>query len=244
MFDGLHDSPKDVDLKKTYDAIVVGSGAAGGMAAHVLTSHGLKVLLLEAGKKLNIEQELRSMQWPYDHPRRGDMPPGQPRASRSTSTTSASPRTPQGLALRARLLVRPGLGRLRLLPRTSSSTRRTTRTPAPTTPGCARALLGGKTNIWGRLALRLSDYDFKAQTATATARTGRSPTPTSSRTTTGWTATSASPAYKEGLPHLPDSLFQRPDKLHRGRDASSRKALAEDGPRRSRRIAPASPPTA
>src|SRR2546422_10580777 len=24
--------------------------------------------------------------------------------------------------------------------------------------------LGGKTNIWGRLALRLSDYDFKAKT--------------------------------------------------------------------------------
>ncbi|HYV06542.1 MAG TPA: FAD-binding protein [Blastocatellia bacterium] len=36
----------EVDLTKTYDAIVVGSGAAGGMAAHVLTSHGMKVLLL------------------------------------------------------------------------------------------------------------------------------------------------------------------------------------------------------
>src|SRR5271166_2792929 len=62
------------DLRKTYDAIVVGSGAAGGMAAHVLTSHGLQVLMLEAGKKLPIEQELKSMQWPYDHPRRGKMP--------------------------------------------------------------------------------------------------------------------------------------------------------------------------
>ena len=40
----------EVDLKTTYDAVVVGSGAAGGMAAHALTSHGLKVLLLEAGK--------------------------------------------------------------------------------------------------------------------------------------------------------------------------------------------------
>ena len=65
----------EADLSKTYDAIVVGSGAAGGMAAHVLTSHGMKVLLLEAGKKLNIKQELKSMEWPYDHPRRGDMPP-------------------------------------------------------------------------------------------------------------------------------------------------------------------------
>ena len=68
--------PREVDLAETYDAIVVGSGAAGGMAAHVLTSHGLKVLMLEAGKKLDIEEELRSMQWPYDHPRRGDAPPG------------------------------------------------------------------------------------------------------------------------------------------------------------------------
>src|SRR5438093_6420555 len=67
---------QDVDLTKTYDAVIVGSGAAGGMAAHVLTTHGLQVLMLEAGKKLPIEQELRSMQWPYDHPRRGDAPPG------------------------------------------------------------------------------------------------------------------------------------------------------------------------
>ena len=55
----------EVDLTRTYDAIVVGSGAAGGMAAHVLTTHGMKVLLLEAGKKLDIEAELRSMEWPF-----------------------------------------------------------------------------------------------------------------------------------------------------------------------------------
>ena len=65
-----HTPNADPDLRKTYDAIVVGSGAAGGMAAHVLTSHGMQVLMLEAGKKLPIEQELKSMQWPYDHPRR------------------------------------------------------------------------------------------------------------------------------------------------------------------------------
>jgi len=63
------------DLTKTYDAVVVGSGAAGGMAAHVLTTHGMKVLLLEAGKKLPIENELRSMEWPYDNPYRGELPP-------------------------------------------------------------------------------------------------------------------------------------------------------------------------
>src|SRR5579872_3227199 len=67
--------PPEPDLRLTYDAVVVGSGAAGGMAAHVLTSHGMKVLLLEAGRKLPIEKELKSMEWPYEHPRRGLMPP-------------------------------------------------------------------------------------------------------------------------------------------------------------------------
>src|SRR5438445_13333148 len=66
---------QEPDLAKTYDAIVVGSGAAGGMAAHVLTSHGINVLMREAGKKLNIEQELRSMEWPFENPTRGLMPP-------------------------------------------------------------------------------------------------------------------------------------------------------------------------
>src|ERR1700743_1688247 len=65
----------EVDLTKTYDAVVIGSGAAGGMACHVLTSHGAKVLLLEAGKKLPIEKELRSMEWPYDNKYRGFLPP-------------------------------------------------------------------------------------------------------------------------------------------------------------------------
>jgi len=31
--------PAEVDLARVYDAVVIGSGAAGGMAAHVLTSH-------------------------------------------------------------------------------------------------------------------------------------------------------------------------------------------------------------
>ena len=37
--------PQEVDLTTTYEAVIVGSGAAGGMAAHVLTDLGCKVLL-------------------------------------------------------------------------------------------------------------------------------------------------------------------------------------------------------
>src|SRR5947199_573084 len=80
----------EVNLTKTYDAVVIGSGAAGGMACHVLTSHGMQVLLLEAGKKLPIEKELRSMEWPYDNPYRGQLPP----ASHSLTSNEYTVRRP------------------------------------------------------------------------------------------------------------------------------------------------------
>ena len=54
--------------------IAFAMAAGGGMAAKVLTEAGADVLMLEAGQKLDIESELRSMEWPYDHPRRGEMP--------------------------------------------------------------------------------------------------------------------------------------------------------------------------
>jgi len=57
-----------VDLKKTYDAIVVGSGAAGGIAAKELTEGGLQVLLLEAGSSLDPARDFRTHRWPYEMP--------------------------------------------------------------------------------------------------------------------------------------------------------------------------------
>jgi len=42
---------QDVDLSRTYDAVVVGSGAAGGMAAHVLTSQGCRSYCSRPAKK-------------------------------------------------------------------------------------------------------------------------------------------------------------------------------------------------
>src|ERR1700758_1291824 len=201
----------EANLTKTYDAIVIGSGAAGGMAAHVLTSHGLQVLLLEAGKKLPIEKELRSMQWPYDHPRRGEMPPSSHGLTRNEYTVRKPPyargmkydhvysyvQTWDGSDYSKNIVVdekeHPYTG---------------------TSYAWVRArLLGGKTAIWGRLALRLSDYDFKAAS-----RDGYGE---------NWPISykDIEPYYdkvdtylgisglKEGLPHLPDSLFQRPNRF-------------------------------
>ena len=48
-----------------WDVIVVGSGAAGGMAAFQLAMAGVKVLLLEAGRMIDVRTEYRTMEWPY-----------------------------------------------------------------------------------------------------------------------------------------------------------------------------------
>jgi choline dehydrogenase-like flavoprotein len=62
--------------KVTYDVIVVGSGAAGGMAAFVLATKGANVLLLEAGGNSDVYKS-KTMEWPYDTPFRGVLAPSQ-----------------------------------------------------------------------------------------------------------------------------------------------------------------------
>src|SRR2546427_971380 len=85
---------QDVDLSRTYDAVVVGSGAAGGMAAPVLTSQGMQVLLLEAGEKKSIEQGVRSLGGGYDHPRRGEVSPRGPALPPKQYTPTQPPHAP------------------------------------------------------------------------------------------------------------------------------------------------------
>jgi len=152
---------QEVDLAKTYDAVIVGSGAAGGMAAHVLTTHGLQVLMLEAGKKLPIEQELRSMQWPYDHPRRGDEPPGSHHLSLNEYTIRKPPYA-KGAAFKHDYSYVGGWSGSDYVKNILVDEKDHPYTGTNYAWVRARCL-GGKTNIWGRLALRLSDYDFKAK---------------------------------------------------------------------------------
>lgn len=204
-------SDREVNLRTVYDAIVVGSGAAGGMAAHVLTSRGLRVLLLEAGKKLNIEKELKSTEWPYDHPRRGEMPYD----SHALSLNEYNVRQPpyaKGLAFNHVYSYVQGWNGTDYSKNIVVDERDHPYTG--TNYAWVRArVLGGKTNIWGRLALRLSDYDFKAKSHDGYGE--------------DWPISykDIAPYYdkvdlylgisgqKENLPHLPDSIFQRPVKL-------------------------------
>jgi choline dehydrogenase-like flavoprotein len=53
-----------------YDCIIVGSGAAGGMAAHKLCGAGLNTLMLEAGRSVDYmgkENYKHKMPWEFQH---------------------------------------------------------------------------------------------------------------------------------------------------------------------------------
>ena len=56
---------------KKYDAIIVGSGAGGGMATYVLANAGLKVCLIEAGPMYDPTKDSNQLKNPWESPRRG-----------------------------------------------------------------------------------------------------------------------------------------------------------------------------
>jgi choline dehydrogenase-like flavoprotein len=220
---------KEADLSKVYDAVVVGSGAAGGMAAYVLATRGLKVLLLEAGRQYTINEindQLRSTEWPYEHPRRGAMPPDRHAITFNEYNFRQPPYAQNSPYKHVHSYVQSWSG-------SDYSKNIVVDEKAHPYTGTRYAwvrarLLGGKTNIWGRLALRLSDYDFKAAS-----RDGYG---------VDWPISykDIAPYYdkvdlllgisgvKENLPYLPDSIFQRPTKLNAS-EISLRQSLARMG---------------
>lgn len=118
--------------RESYDVVIVGSGAGGGMAAKVLTESGAKVLVLEAGVPWNNYTDSAMLEWPYDSPRRG-----------------ASTHQRQFGEFDA------GIGGFSLdgEPYTHAS--------GEDFLWFRTRMVGGRTNHWGRISLRFGPYDFQ-----------------------------------------------------------------------------------
>jgi choline dehydrogenase-like flavoprotein len=116
-----------------YDALIVGSGAGGGMAAYILAVSGLRVLLLEAGRDYDPVTETPMFQLPKDAPLRGAGTPDKPFGFYDATVDGGwqVPGEPYTSA--------PGVDFLWWRAR----------------------MLGGRTNHWGRISLRMGEYDFK-----------------------------------------------------------------------------------
>jgi choline dehydrogenase-like flavoprotein len=118
---------------KTYDVVIVGSGAGGGVAADVLSRAGAKVCIVEAGDLFDCTKDTKMFQWPYQVPHRGA-------GTHDKSWGAFDATTVGGWNV-------PG-------------------EPYVNAPGSEwtwwRArMLGGRTNHYGRISLRMGPYDFK-----------------------------------------------------------------------------------
>ena len=117
---------------KNYDAVIVGSGAGGGMAAYVLANAGLKVALLEAGPMYDPAKDSLQLKNAWDSPRRG--------ASTKYRPFGDFDGCYWGWEIEGE-------------PYTNN--------PNTKWEWFRARMLGGRTNHWGRISLRFGPKDFK-----------------------------------------------------------------------------------
>jgi len=132
--------PQVVRSPKPYDVCIIGSGAGGGTAAKVLTEGGLNVVMLEAGPPLNPERDYKEHLWPYDLPHRGIGVGGKLR--REINDEFVAPN---------------GAWEIDGEPYTSA--------PGSRFRWFRSRIVGGRTNHWGRIALRFAPVDFKSRSS-------------------------------------------------------------------------------
>jgi choline dehydrogenase-like flavoprotein len=131
--------PQVIRSPKVYDVCIIGSGAAGGTAAKVLTEGGLSVVMLEAGPPLHPETDFKEHVWPYQLPHRGAGVGG--RASADFSE----------------FLAPNGSWDIEGEPYTNA--------PGSRFRWFRSRIVGGRTNHWGRIALRFAPVDFKSRSS-------------------------------------------------------------------------------
>ncbi|PYT27128.1 MAG: GMC family oxidoreductase [Acidobacteria bacterium] len=123
-----------------HDVVVIGSGAGGGTVVKVLTDLGIKVTLLEAGPMLNPAKDFKEHVWPYQVDHRGAGPHAELYFGKSP--------WPFGY-----FEAPNGYWKIEGEPYTVA--------PDSKFGWFRSRIIGGRTNHYGRISLRFSDYDFK-----------------------------------------------------------------------------------
>ena len=123
-----------IESSKTYDVVIVGSGAGGGMATKILSEAGFDVAVLEAGPFFDPAQDeyRNQLRWPWESPRRG--------ASSNRRSFGDFDAAYGGWNIEGE-------------PYTTE--------PGTSFYWFRSRMLGGRTNHWGRISLRFGPLDFK-----------------------------------------------------------------------------------
>jgi choline dehydrogenase-like flavoprotein len=125
---------------QTADVVVIGSGAGGGTAVKVLTDLGINVTLLEAGPMLNPNKDFKEHMLPYEVDHRGAGDHAELYYGEQQWGYFSAPN---------------GYWHVPGEPYTTA--------PDNDFQWFRSRILGGRTNHYGRISLRFSDYDFKPQ---------------------------------------------------------------------------------